>query len=236
MQINEISARFIVRNDTSENWNAVAETAVLLRGEIGVEFADGTTKVKVGDGVTPWNVLPYVTASDAASVAALTWGHIAGAETGESEDSSTTEGLGLVKPSYTDVADIAILNANADIIDEKTMEIKGGLDDVAARLTTLIQSTTADDALELLDIRTAHDGTVYDTAGDAVRALGKDMDSLKENLSDFLGGELVDGLKYENSQLWLMSGDTTVGEPVTITGGSGTGGGTGMYNVSFVNL
>lgn len=232
---NEINTRIVLRHDTTENWNAVGDTAVLLKGEIGVEFAADATKVKVGDGITPWNDLPYVTASGAAQTAAATWGALAGTAE-ESAEAGATDGLGLVQPSYTDVADIAILNGNAEMIDEAIVTLRGGVDELAQRLQTLIEGTTEDTDLELIDIRTAHDGTTYPLAGDAVRAIGGEVASLKENLSDFLGGELVNGLKYENSQLWLTADGETVGDPVTITGGSGTGSGDGLYNVSFINL
>lgn len=233
--INEINTRIIVRSDTTENWQSVEDTAVLLRGEIGVEFASDTTKVKVGDGVTPWKDLAYVSASQAASIAAATWGGISGIVS-EEDVTDSTQRLGLVQPSYNDLVDIAVLNGNADIIDEAIVSVEEALDALTTRLETLIASGTAPDNLELIDIRTAADGTTYDTAGDAVRAIGEELTSLKENLSDFLSGELVDGLKYENSQLYLTSGGVPVGDPVTITGGSGTGSGDGLYGVSLINL
>ena len=233
---NEINMRILVRNDTTENWNAVEETAVLLKGEIGVEFASDMTKVKVGDGVAPWKDLPYVTSSQAVKEAMMTWGEIAGM-TYTTEESSVTEHLGLSKPAYSDVVDVAILNSNADMIDSKVIELEDNYALFAERLQKLIESTTPDGSLELIDIRTAHDGTTYPTAGDAVRAIGAEVTSLKNNLSDFLGGELVNGLKYENSQLWLTSDGATVGNPVTITGGTGGGGVSGgMYNVTFTNM
>lgn len=231
--INEIKTRFIMRNDTTEGWNAVEETAVLLKGEIGVEFASDTTKVKVGDGFTPWKDLAYVTSDAAAETAAHTWGDLSGIKSEESM--STTSLLGLTKPAYSDVVDVAILNANAELLDAKAIKIDGDIQQLTDRLQTLIEGTTPNDALELMDIRTAHDGTTYPLAGDAVRAIGHEMQSLKENLSSFLGGELVDGLKYVDSQLWLTSGGITVGDPVTITGGGGTGS-AGMYDVTFINL
>lgn len=53
-----------VRRDTSSNWSSV--NPVLASGEIG--FETNTNKIKVGDGVKPWNLLPYgsgaVTISD----------------------------------------------------------------------------------------------------------------------------------------------------------------------------
>ena len=56
----EIKTRLVVRNDSSANWESVKDTAVLLKGEMGIEFLDdGTPKVRIGDGVTAWGQLPY---------------------------------------------------------------------------------------------------------------------------------------------------------------------------------
>ena len=47
-----------LRNDTAENWSS--HNPVLLKGELAVEFGnDSRCKLKIGDGVTDWNSLPY---------------------------------------------------------------------------------------------------------------------------------------------------------------------------------
>ena len=56
--------RIILRNDSTNAWTAVAESAVLYKGEIGIEFdpsADAAHKVrmKIGDGKTAWGALDY---------------------------------------------------------------------------------------------------------------------------------------------------------------------------------
>ena len=62
----EIKTRLVVRNDSSANWESVKDTAVLLKGEMGIEFLeDGTPKVRIGDGVTAWGQLPYFGAEEA---------------------------------------------------------------------------------------------------------------------------------------------------------------------------
>lgn len=62
----EIKTRLVVRNDSSANWESVKDTAVLLKGEMGIEFLDdGTPKVRIGDGVTSWGQLPYFGAEEA---------------------------------------------------------------------------------------------------------------------------------------------------------------------------
>ena len=52
--------KIVLRNDTTDNWTEVEETVVLLKGEPAIEFlSDGSTKMKIGDGITPWKDLPY---------------------------------------------------------------------------------------------------------------------------------------------------------------------------------
>lgn len=51
----ELLVKMLARNDTAANWTA--QNPVLLRGEPGLETDTG--KIKFGDGVKAWNVLPY---------------------------------------------------------------------------------------------------------------------------------------------------------------------------------
>lgn len=56
----ELKTRLILRNDSSDNWTTVQDTVVLLKGEVGIEFAtNGQSKMKIGDGVKAWSELPY---------------------------------------------------------------------------------------------------------------------------------------------------------------------------------
>jgi hypothetical protein len=50
-----IQARVRQRTDTAANW--AAANPVLLLGELGI-ISDNPDQYKVGDGVTPWNLLP----------------------------------------------------------------------------------------------------------------------------------------------------------------------------------
>jgi hypothetical protein len=49
------NVRFELRRNTKLGWNP---NFILLAGEPGTETDTG--QMKVGDGVTPWNLLPYV--------------------------------------------------------------------------------------------------------------------------------------------------------------------------------
>ena len=54
-----LNTRIVIRNDSTTNW-LTNESAVLLKGEVGIEFlADGKVKMKVGDGIKTWTQLPY---------------------------------------------------------------------------------------------------------------------------------------------------------------------------------
>lgn len=53
--------RIQIRRDTTGNWTA--SNPVLLEGEMGLDI---TIKcLKIGDGATPWNSLPYFTCQGA---------------------------------------------------------------------------------------------------------------------------------------------------------------------------
>lgn len=77
---------------------------------------------------------------------------------------------------------------------------------------------------EVADIRNSFDGeTVYECAGDAVRAIGEETYNLKRSLQQFIHADAVDGLLYENNQLYLTADGRIVSDPVEIRGGSGGG-------------
>lgn len=56
----ELNTRIVLRHDTTANWEAVADSAVLLKGEVGIEFlSTGEVKIKIGDGTLTWRELDY---------------------------------------------------------------------------------------------------------------------------------------------------------------------------------
>lgn len=53
-----ITSKILIKNDTTNNWTN--NNPILSKGEIGIEIAtDGSTYVKIGDGLTAWNSLKY---------------------------------------------------------------------------------------------------------------------------------------------------------------------------------
>ena len=51
------SKRIQLRRDTATNW--ATENPVLLEGELGIELDSNRNRIKIGDGSTAWNSLPY---------------------------------------------------------------------------------------------------------------------------------------------------------------------------------
>lgn len=129
------------------------------------------------------------------------------------------------------------IGRTADIFDGKISGVNSRidstntrLDNQSKRLSNLIAltpgSTTGD--AELIDIRNGYNGLYHASAGDAVRAIGDDLEKLKNSLPDYIPSNAVDGLLYEDNLLYLTSDGIPVSDPVEITGG--TGGGSGSYS------
>lgn len=51
-----LDSKIQLRNDTSANWKAA--NPVLLKGELGIEI--DTRKIKIGDGISTWTALKYI--------------------------------------------------------------------------------------------------------------------------------------------------------------------------------
>ena len=51
------SKRIQLRNDSASNW--ASANPVLLEGEVGIEIDSARNRIKIGDGTTAWNSLPY---------------------------------------------------------------------------------------------------------------------------------------------------------------------------------
>lgn len=67
----DLDVRIRNKRDSENNWTT--ENPILLNGElIIVDTENGLTKTKIGDGVTPYNELPYADASLAEQIDELT--------------------------------------------------------------------------------------------------------------------------------------------------------------------
>lgn len=156
-----------------------------------------------------------------------------------------TTNLGLIKPSQKSAMNVADLNTNTELIDNKFGLVDTDLTTANNRIDTIINRIdnnpdgTNYDGTEVEDIRVGYDGALYSTAGEAVRAIGYDLRELSGELEDFIGAEAVDGLLYEGNKLYLTANGVIVSDPVEIlqgTGGTGTGGGGYTYTITLRNL
>ncbi len=59
MEVMQVAVRLQVRHDTKDNWELHNPTLAI--GEVAVEIDGSTRKIKIGNGLTDWNNLPYMT-------------------------------------------------------------------------------------------------------------------------------------------------------------------------------
>lgn len=138
---------------------------------------------------------------------------------------------------------ILSMDKNIDNIENVIIKTNSRIDNVSTRLkaqdnrinniVALEQGSTTGDA-ELIDIRSGYNGLSHETAGDAVRAIGNDLEALKASLPEYIPANSVDGLIYEDNLLYLASKGIPISDPVEITGGSG-GSGSSISTVRVTN-
>lgn len=126
-----LNTRIILRNDSQNNWNAVAETEILLKGEVGIEFIPGypTTenpnvdykpKMKIGDGVHAWKDLPYFGGEEAhVYEATATW---AADDAGKIAAKSAALATITATPNTHDVAIISSPIVNPEKVTESIVQ------------------------------------------------------------------------------------------------------------------
>jgi hypothetical protein len=118
-------------------------------------------------------------------------------------------------------------NSKFDNMDSKIAAANDKIDVQSKRISNIIslaQGSTTGDA-ELADIRSGYNGVDHESAGDAVRAIGNELEALRNSLPDYIPANAIDGLLYEDNLLYLTSDGVPVSDPVEITGGTGGGSG-----------
>ena len=115
----ELKTRIILRNDSTANWTAKETDAVLLKGEIGIEFNPNATTagkkilMKIGDGITAWKDLPYFGGEEA---------HVYEAQVAKGGDHSAaiTTALNGATPNTHDIAIVKEAVIAADKLGDST--------------------------------------------------------------------------------------------------------------------
>lgn len=258
-----MATRIILRNDTTANWNI--HNPILAEGEIGIEFLeDGTTKLKVGNGENVWSRLPYTAGgteeTDLSGILDIVNSYSDRIGTAEQSATSAIELNQQLSANFAahlttsdetfqdhearltsltnslEETNTAYQNADTSLKEDLQKEIQ----DERSRIDVWLDAgnppetpTTA----EFVDARIGIGGTSYGTVGEHIRTISHDLDSLKNNLSGALGKEIPDGLYYEGNQLYLTADGEIISDPVTVIGGSGSGGSGGAaYTVSLKAL
>ena len=123
-----ITTRIANKYDLAQNWSA--NNPVLLAGEIGIELDSNTNsmKIKVGNGSTSWNNLPYIT-TEAIVDAVMS-------------DTSTRPVQNKVAKEYID-ASIANLVASAPATLNTLQELSRALNNDEAFATTVSNQIAA---------------------------------------------------------------------------------------------
>ena len=174
----KLITKIILRNDVTQNWLLVADTMVLLRGEIGLEYTeDNTVKMKIGDGVSTWGQLPYFISengSDAVLPENFTWADLLGVAP-EGETTSTIN-IGLVKPALADKVEVDILNANAEIIDTNIFD----LTEKISSLTTLIEENVNQIRVTLAD----YEGRITALENNSPEIDSAELETLKTSVAE----------------------------------------------------
>lgn len=210
----EINVRIILRYNSTDGWAALeSANSVLAKGEIGLEYISGSSipKMKIGNGTSSWSTLPYFETSLPEN---YTWGELRGVSL--QTETTTTESLGLEKPGFKDVANIVNLNKNFDKIDTAHKLQSQELISLGERITALASYTGTDEtaiAAELIDARVIADGsTAYESIGEAMRAINKDLQGFKANLDEVVGKSMPSQLILDkDGKLYLADSN---GNPV----------------------
>ena len=140
--------------------------------------------------------------------------------------------------SYSDRLD-AELNSNIASTNHRLDNTNTALEIQSIRIDNLVApkpgSLTRDE--EVIDIRVGYNGITHDSAGEAVRAIGGDLNTLKDSLSTYIGTQAVSGLHYDYAgevgvkqpyMLYLTAGNELIEDSAVqiISGAGGGGGGT----------
>jgi hypothetical protein len=84
---------------------------------------------------------------------------------------------------------VQIINTDLNTLDKR-------IDAQASRISNIIAGSPTEKT-ELSDIRAGYDGQTYESAGDAVRAIGDNLTKLKNSLSQYIDTQAIDGLYYD---------------------------------------
>lgn len=148
---------------------------------------------------------------------------------------SQSEQIGLIEEDIINIDnELQLTNAS---LEDYSKNVEANTNRVDNLINELTKEGEVEVPAELIDIRTDSDGNSFPTAGARVRAIDYKITDLQENMADYIGVSVPDGLIYEGNKLYLSAKGEPICDPVEIVGGSGGGGGgASTYIVSLTNL
>lgn len=169
-----VAQRMWQRRDNAANWTS--KNPVLAAGEIGVELGatPAATKIKIGDGTTPWAGLPYYAGGGGGgSAAQVTYDNANSGLDGDNVQEAIDELAGLLNDSGTGTFNanvvLSALGTTPAAGTNKAMwvaPISGVLTDlvtavgvVATTGSTVVDMNRASDGLTVLSVKPAIDAT-----------------------------------------------------------------------------
>ena len=185
------SAKIVLRNDTIANWEG--STLILAKGEPAISFdEEGAAKLKIGDGESTWNQLPYV---------------ISKAEGGEvviPEDiQEQMDALNALVNSF----DTRIQNAEADVgAAVLTAEAaEAGVEELRQEMTAFSEAQSAAQA-EIKDVVDSNAAIVEEmsNAVEAISAIQLEQETkidTANNRVDILVSNFTDNAEFDNAEL-----------------------------------
>lgn len=197
----KLITKIVLRNDTTQNWAIVADTMILLRGEVGLEYTDAGVKMKIGDGISTWRQLPYFISESGAELPnSFTWADLLGVV--PEGELSFTQNLNLAKPGLGDIVDIQVLNTNADIIEAAIVDLDEKIINSISRIDnkiTEIQNslTNCEERIIALENRQPADGDVV-IPEELLIPLREDISALQKRVLE-LENKTPDLSEIENS-------------------------------------
>ena len=212
----EIKVRIIMRWNTTEGWAAIKTDSVLAKGEIGIEYIPGSAlpKMKIGNGTSSWNSLPYFETSLPQN---FTWGQLRG--TTLQTESSKTENLEIEKPGFVDIVNIATLNRNFDKVDAYYKLQTDNINNIGKRITELTKNLASTPSewssleAEIDNAKTLNE-TTYDSLAAVLEAINNDLQIFKIQLQDIIGQSMPSKLVMEEDGMLYLADKkgTPIGE------------------------
>ena len=157
-----VNTKILLRNDTAAKWTS--ENPTLGKGEIGIEV--DTKKFKFGDGVTPWNSLPYGSGADIDLATASKDGLLSKEDFSKIQNIEAGAEVNVIETVKRNGVALAVTNKAVDVtVPTKTSDITNDsgfitIDDVpegaVASTTTPLMDGTASTGTEVAFARGDH--------------------------------------------------------------------------------